>query len=626
MAYRLTEAMTTDKPESPLVSLLEVAAGATLCTTAWLLPLSQQVGHSPGEFLTVPHGGYGYWASLVVLLSTLKMAWRLEGFWRNLEPSRRWEYKFLVAGSVLCCAALVWSSSYRLTYLRIWGNHLFLLASLLLPSWLMMVYAIGRHKLLNRKLFVSRKVVHASVAPLAFGGYLLGLGAVSLLTRRYGWSFPYVLFWFLFGIGFTGVSLYFLSGTLRKRVHHFISTHFYVNKYEYRDEWLSLSHLLRGAFTESEIVNALGQVLSESLYSKDLYVWTGDEGEGYSVLFPDLKSPQAGTSFNLPKGDPIVSFLKMHERYYVQRLDKDALIHEGGGQSADRLAQLGIVLLMPILAGEEMLGIIGLGEEFTGGSYGQDDFDLLSAVASQTAAAIKAARMSEELARVGRKEAFDSLSAFVLHDIKNAASMLSLMRKNAETFMNDPEFQADLLETVDDALKRMKKVQRHLSSMKDAADTNLNPLELCSFLMSFAEETAHKLTNLRMFVDCPAPLTIPIDSELLGNVLENLLLNSLEAGGQGTEVSLSARLQEGIVILELADNGPGIPRALLPRELFEPFRSSKESGTGIGLWQASKILESLHGTISASNLAAGGALFRITLPTCLQESSVHVED
>jgi len=125
------------------------------------------------------------------------------------------------------------------------------------------------------------------------------------------------------------------------------------------------------------------------------------------------------------------------------------------------------VLLSPISSGNQLVGIIGLGPEFTGGRYDQDDFDLLTALGNHTGAALLAARMAEELARTREQQAWERLSAFVLHDIKNAASMLSLLRQNAPEHIHEPEFQKDMLETVDDALRRMGRVEQRLRALKD---------------------------------------------------------------------------------------------------------------------------------------------------------------
>lgn len=106
------------------------------------------------------------------------------------------------------------------------------------------------------------------------------------------------------------------------------------------------------------------------------------------------------------------------------------------------------------------------------------------------------------------------------------------------------------------------------------------------------------------------------DPELLYRVLENLLLNALEAGWDGTEVKINTSRDDDQkqAIIEVMDNGPGIPEVLLPNALFEPFKTTKSKGSGIGLWQVKRVVTSLRGTISAENATEGGARFVVRLP------------
>lgn len=613
-ACRLGFSTKPDEPEPISLCILEALCGGVLCATAGLLPAFRPLHQVSAGTLRMGHAGPESLFALVVLLSALLMTWRAESFWRNLEPQRRWEYKFLVVSIYVICAPLIWTGSYRLTYFEISDLQLSATAVLLLLGWGLMLFATARYRLLNRKIFISRKVVYASVAPALFGSYLLGLGTISLLARQMGRPVHILVLWLLIGLGFASILTYALSGQLRRRVHHFISTHFYINKYEYRDEWLSLSHLLRGAITETEIVNAVARVLLESLYTKRLVIWLGNEAMGYRISYSTDESPLDDLALTLPAGSPLIEWLKAHGVYYAKMGAESAAFTRAGEAAGDLLDRLKMVLLSPILAGEQLLGVIGAGEEFTGGVYGHDDFDLLAAVGSQAASALLAARMGEELADLKRKQAIDDLSAFVLHDLKNASSMLSLMRANAAEHIHDPEFQRDMLETVDHALHRLSKVQRHLSVVQGKLEPHLEEWDLFTFLRDWVGRVSKKPTGLKLRFSCPDPLRVRLDREFLTVILENLLMNSLQAGGEGTEVSLEVTEDEdGWVTLRVRDNGPGIPDWLLPDKLFQPFRSTSGSGSGIGLWQAREMASRLGGSIQAEN-AAAGACFTLRLP------------
>lgn len=159
---------------------------------------------------------------------------------------------------------------------------------------------------------------------------------------------------------------------------------------------------------------------------------------------------------------------------------------------------LNLTLVTPISIGKQLTGLIGLGPEFTGGQYGHDDFDLLTALGSQTASALLAVRMAEELAHTREKQAWHRLAAFVLHDIKNAATMLSLLRENAPEHINEPEFQQDMLELVDDALKRMGRVEERLGFLGDEITPELQDLALGRFLHERIRKMKKKLPYMEV--------------------------------------------------------------------------------------------------------------------------------
>jgi putative PEP-CTERM system histidine kinase len=568
--------------------------------------------------IVYPHYGLYFFSTCFLLFALVAMAWRLEYFWRSLSSSQRWTYKYLLVGCYLVCGTLGWMTSYRLSYLRHISEHFLLMGILLIFGWSLMFYAVGRHRLLNRKLYVSRKIIYSFVAPMAFGLYLIGLGILIVTMRYLNLPMSFVLRWFLFAAGIVVVAIFVFSSSVRRKVKFFISTHFYVNKYEYRDEWMTFSRLLQGALSEAEIINAFHQVLSQSLYTDTLCVWVGDEDRGYRTALKqgflelDLKEKNLHVSSN----DPLIQYLKNHDHYYsVENNDKVFLESDDNSKMKTCISELNFELFVPMISGDQLIGVIGLGPEFTGGTYSHDDFDLLLALGTQAASALQAGRMAESISRMRQQEAWNIMSSFVLHDVKNAASMLSLVRQNAPGHLHNPEFQQDLLETVDDALKRMGKVQNLLGSLKGEMTPKLEEIELCAMLQNSRNDWIKRLPGLDVTFQCKPPIVIKTDTELLLRIMENLLLNALEAGGTGTVVEITCRNDSNNrAIIEIIDNGPGLPSELLPDALFEPFKSSKPNGSGVGLWHVKRLTATLGGQIRAENAKDGGAKFSIALP------------
>ena len=136
------------------------------------------------------------------------------------------------------------------------------------------------------------------------------------------------------------------------------------------------------------------------------------------------------------------------------------------------------------------------------------------------------------------------------------------------------------------------------------------------FLQTCCHRLESKLPSLKTYITSNEEITVRTDPDLLFSILENLLINAFEAKKENTIVEITTRKETNIGkgFIEIIDNGPGIAEVLLPDLLFEPFKTSKKGGSGIGLWQVKKVLSSLKGSISARNNPQGGAQFTLTLP------------
>ncbi|MCJ8502987.1 XrtA/PEP-CTERM system histidine kinase PrsK [Desulfatitalea alkaliphila] len=618
MAYRLSRHSENDANEPLRVTGFQMLAGLTFITITIYFWNSPPAVKAIQDNLIAPPYGVIYFHSLALLPAALGAAWRLEIFWRRLAPTLRWTYKFLVIGSFLTCAILIWAASYRLTYQRIAAEHLTLSAILTLTAWLLIAYAVVRHRLLNRKIFISRKIIYSFVAPTIFAAYLILLGIIGLIMRTFGIPLPNVLQWLALALGLLAIGLFLFSQNLRRRAHFFISTHFYINKYEYRDEWLALSARLQHAATEPQVVMALYEVLKNSLYANHITIWIGDMERGFSAITPSSTNHQTSEASFIVPGDPLVGYLTAHPYLYTQDKSADPDGKNRRAELTGFLRHADLVLLAPLHVGDQLVGIIGLGPEFTGGRYGHDDFDLLAALGIQTASALMAVRMAEKLAETRERQAWHNLSAFILHDIKNAASMLSLVRANAPGNIHNPDFQKDMLEAIDDALTRMNKVQQRLDLLKEEIEPQPTPLNLSDFLQKFTRRIAKRLTDMTIHLQCPPNTWLNTDPQLLNRILENLLLNAHEANTDTpaqVDIAVETDPTQPRITITITDNGPGIPPHLLPDTLFAPLKTTKPHGSGIGLWQVKQLITNLNGSIQATNTPENHARFTIHHPT-----------
>ena len=102
-----------------------------------------------------------------------------------------------------------------------------------------------------------------------------------------------------------------------------------------------------------------------------------------------------------------------------------------------------------------------------------------------------------------------------------------------------------------------------------------------------------------------------VDNERFRNVIINLVLNAYESFHGKGEIKIMLTSEDGNVVISFADNGPGIPEDFLKNSLFKPFKTMKEGGLGIGLFQTKQIVESHGGRIEVESEEGKGTTFKV---------------
>lgn len=138
-------------------------------------------------------------------------------------------------------------------------------------------------------------------------------------------------------------------------------------------------------------------------------------------------------------------------------------------------------------------------------------------------------------------------------------------------------------------------------------------------LLPLVQRAAHEVSllpiaaGMSIELRVAANVRVRVDPQLFGEVITNLLRNAAEACNGKGHITVEMSRAAGRLLLDVADDGPGVPTNMA-EEIFKPFRSSKEYGTGIGLAFCRKVIESHGGTITVLQRPGSGACFRIDLP------------
>jgi putative PEP-CTERM system histidine kinase len=268
---------------------------------------------------------------------------------------------------------------------------------------------------------------------------------------------------------------------------------------------------------------------------------------------------------------------------------------------------------LPLVAGENLLGIMTLSDRVGDDPLSVEDFDLLGTIADQVAASLLNLMLSERLREAREMEAFQTMSAFFVHDLKNLASKLSLTMQNLPNHFDNPEFRKDALQTMSQSLDKINLMSSRLTSLSQKlelylVDNDIN--EVVATTLSGLDGSLRK----KLIQELETVPKIAMDFEQMQNVLVNLILNAHEAAGDTGEIIISTGQRDSWIFLSVKDNGSGMSREFMEESLFHPFQTTKNRGMGIGLYHSKTIVEAHKGKFEVESEEGKGSTFRVLLP------------
>lgn len=239
-----------------------------------------------------------------------------------------------------------------------------------------------------------------------------------------------------------------------------------------------------------------------------------------------------------------------------------------------------------------------------------EDLDLLRLAGGQAASYLAEDRARAALAEAERFDEFNRRFAFILHDIKNLVSQVSLTARNAERHGDDPEFRADMVATLRDAAGRMGALVERLQH-RPARSAAREPVEVAGVLHALARG---RRAQHPVLVQAEAGLLALADRGALERLLGHLVQNAVEASSTDAPVTLGACRHGAQVLIEVADRGAGMSAAFVRDRLFRPFSSSKAGGFGLGAHEAREIARAMGGAIEVDSREGEGTRFTVSLP------------
>jgi putative PEP-CTERM system histidine kinase len=404
-----------------------------------------------------------------------------------------------------------------------------------------------------------------------------------------------------------------LSERFRTALQRFISRHFRRPEHDYRRIWTEFSRRTSSVLDAATLGIHAAEVIAESFHVLGVTIFraTSAPPELEWLHSTAKRKPTSGLRIDpqslskLAEGGQPIDLEREQEAWAETLRESCPKQFDHGG---DRWA-------VPLVAAERLVGLMVLTDRVNGVPYSHEELDLLKCIGDQLGGALLNCSLTDEVLQAKELEAFQTLSSFFVHDLKNAANSLSLMLQNLPVHFDDPAFRADAVRGVGRTVERINQLILKLGSLRHELELHVEPCRvdlLCGEVLDGLEAGLGGQEHLER--DLQAVPEQLLDREAMRSVVTNLVANAHEAlGGCGT-VKVATRLESGRVAIIVADDGCGMTSEFVKILLFRPFHSTKSNGLGIGMFQCKKILEAHGGSISVESEPGNGSRFTILLP------------
>jgi signal transduction histidine kinase len=386
---------------------------------------------------------------------------------------------------------------------------------------------------------------------------------------------------------------------------------------------LGASEALLSTLDVGEVMERIA-TLARELTAADgaaLTMYAGEQGERTQIMAAvGLLAPLAGVSVPSPG-----SVTRMAEPSRTARtLAVDELPETVPSRALLRSVGAHAIAVVPLRAGEEVVGILALANGVEREPFGDDALRMVSLLAGQAALAVRNARLYQAAQSASRAKS--EFLAMMSHELRTPLNALEGYASLIEDGIYGAVTEAQL-----QALARMRVSRRHLIELIDSVldlarveagtrRAQVEAVDLRELVESVAEAMrgAAEAKKLELRVDASGAGTVRTDRGLLRQVLTNLLGNAIKFTERGG-VSVRAAREDGSAAIEVADTGPGIG-AEHQQRIFEPFyqvdpsTTRKEGGTGLGLALSREFARILGGDLTVSSAPGRGSTFRVTLP------------
>lgn len=534
----------------------------------------------------------------------------LEQLLRNVSYELRWSIKPLCLGLGGATLFDLYLFSDALLFSRIDSDAVSVrgfVHALVVP---LVAISTSRSRDWKRRLVLSQRAALQSASLVAVGTYLLFMSAAGYYVRYFGgeWGRAFQLALFFTALLLLGILSQ--SGAMRAKLRVLIGKHFFSYRYDYREEWLRFTNTLSSPDGSTEMGRHVIKGLADMVESPAGSLWLKDpSGRFYAQaacwnipVTPVTEDAGSSLSTFLQNSGWIINLeeYRAAPRRY-ERLDLPLWVTEVPNAW----------LVVPLATGSEMIGFVILATARTKMEVNWEVNDLLKTAGRQAGAFLGQMRAAEALLEVRKFDAFNRMSAFVVHDLKNIVAQLSLMLKNAERHRDNPEFQQDMLMTVEHSVERMRQLMMQLREGATPLDSPRG-IDLGAVIRRI--QAAKSRQGREVEVDLAERIIAKGHEDRVERVIGHVVQNALDATEQSGRVWVKLEKQDGHARVLIGDTGYGMSPEFLRERLFKPFQTTKPAGMGIGAYESFQYVHELGGKISVDSQVDVGTQVSLLLP------------
>lgn len=556
--------------------------------------------------------GLGLAIAGVVLTATL---------YRNGTEDERWHNKFLclAVGSIFAFDMFTYADAILVSRVdppleQAKGAVQLLVVPLIAVAW-------RRNRQGTSGISLSRDIVLHSTTFIFVGVYLFLMAIAGFYLRGLGeaWGLVAQAIFFFGAIILLGVVLF--SGTSRAYLKVFFAKHFFEDRYNYREEWHRFIQTLSEGLTTASLEERAILAAADIVESPGGAIWLRD-GERF-VIAGSRNFAVEGYS-ETTEGSLAQFLTRTQWVVEIEEAVANPTVYPDLELPVELSRARRAWIIIPLWH-HELVGFIVLTQPRAPRHLVWEDFDLLKTIGRQIASYMAEQRAERALTEAREFEEFNRRYAFVMHDIKNIVSQLSVLAANFHKHSDNPAFLQDMIDTIDEAVGKMNRITDKINERQLLPGaTPVFPLApILERIVAAKQQTgAHVTADVS-----DESVSVNGDQDRLEAVIGHLVQNAVEATETKGNINISLRNDENQAVIEVTDDGPGMEPEFIRKELFKPFRSTKGRGFGIGAYQCRAYAQELGGRLEVDSAPGEGTTMRMFLPLAgAGRSGIHRTD